>query len=65
MAHTNEIEGKILYDNNQTSYGLWRRALANQEATYAQNGCSRHENVEVDVVKLGRAKLEMSAFESI
>ena len=39
--------------------------LANQEATHAQNEYNKDKNVEVDVVKLGRIKSEMSAFGSI
>ena len=38
--------------------------LVSQEATYAQNGGNRDGNVEVDVVKQGRIKLDMSDFES-
>ena len=38
--------------------------LTNKQATYAQNGCSRGENVGGCVVKVGRIKLEMNDFES-
>ena len=47
--NANKIEGEILLDNDQTSYDLWSRMVADKEATYVQNGCSRDENVDVDV----------------
>ena len=36
-VHTTKIEGKILQDRDYTSYDLWSKMFANQEATYAQN----------------------------
>lgn len=40
---------QILQVSGQTSYDLWSKILANEKATYAQNGCGRDENVEMDV----------------
>lgn len=41
--------------NNQISYVLWSRKLANQEAAHAQNECSR----DGCPVKLGKLESEM------
>ena len=59
------LKGKFYIGQQYNNYYLWNRMLANQEATYAQNGCSIDENADVCGVKLGRIKLEISTFESI
>lgn len=41
LAYPNKIKGKILLDNDQTSYDLWSKMLATQEATNTKNECDR------------------------
>ena len=39
--------------------------LANQKTTHAKNECSKDENVEMRVVKLGKVESEISALGNI